>query len=60
MKGYKTLLFNGIVFMVGLAEAAGMALPDSFASDVNSFVLMAIGLVGIVLRAATDTAIGQK
>ena len=59
MKGYKTLLFNGIIFLTGLAEMSGMVLPESFASDVNGAALALIGVVGVALRAVTNSPIGK-
>jgi hypothetical protein len=59
MKGYKTVLFNGVLMAVGLAEMAGASLPDNFANDLNGALLAIVGLVGVILRAYTTSAIGK-
>jgi hypothetical protein len=60
MKGYKTLVYNGILLLVGLAEMAGLTFPDSFADDLNGAVLAVVGVIGIILRAITTTPIGKQ
>lgn len=60
LEGWKTLLFNGILFFVGLIEQAGIVLPENFAADLNGAVLMVIAVVGTVLRAVTNSPVGWK
>ena len=60
MKGYKTIIFNGILVLTGLAEMSGLVLPENFANDVNGAVLAVVGVVGAVLRAVTTGPVGQR
>lgn len=55
MKGWKTIMFNAILVVVGLAESAGIALPQDFANDINGLILAGVGVVGVILRAVTDS-----
>ena len=60
MKGYRTLTFNALVFLVGVLDMMGVALPENFAADLNGAILAIVGAVGVVLRALTTTKIGKS
>ncbi len=57
MKGWKTILFNGVMLVVGLTGAA--VSPEQVNEVVEGF--MAIWAVGnVILRAVTDSPIFKK
>jgi hypothetical protein len=58
MQGWKTIMFNAILVLVGLAEASGLVLPESFAADLNGVIIAVVGVVGVVLRAVTSSPVG--
>lgn len=60
VKGYKTILFNAILVVTGLAAEFGVALPENFAQDLNGAILSSIGVIGIILRAITTTPMGKN
>jgi uncharacterized membrane protein len=60
LKGWKTVLFNGILFVVGVLDMLGVGLPDDFASEVNGALVALIGVVGVILRNFTNSEIGWK
>jgi uncharacterized membrane protein len=60
IKGWKTVMFNMILVATGSAEMAGIQLPDTFAQDLNGAILAGIGVVGIILRAFTNSGMGKK
>jgi uncharacterized membrane protein len=60
LKGWKTVLFNALVFLVGVADMMGIVLPENFADDLNGAILAIVGVVGVTLRAFTNTQIGKS
>ena len=60
MNGYKTIAFNILLVITGLAAEAGIALPETFAADLNGWIMTGIGLGGIALRAVTDSPVGLR
>lgn len=57
LKGYKTVLFNGIVGTLGVLEIADYSfLPD----ETRGIVLIAIAIAGVWLRLITTTPFGKK
>lgn len=60
LAGWKTVLFNGLVMGVGLLDMFGIVLPENFAQDVNGLILVAIGVIGTLLRAVTTGVVGWK
>jgi len=60
VRGYRTILFNLILVIVGTLDMAGISLPDNFADDLNGAILAVVGVVGVILRAVTKTPIGKK
>jgi len=58
MKGWKTLVFNGALALVGVAEAFNWV--EIIPQDYVPIVLACIGLANIILRAITNTPVGSK
>ncbi len=58
MKGYRTLLVNAAVALVGVAQSFDWT--TVVAPNRVGLVLTGIGVVNMVLRALTDTPVGQK
>ena len=56
MKGYKTLVFNGIVGTLGILETADFSfLPD----ETKGPLLIAVAIIGFWLRLLTTTPVGR-
>lgn len=60
LKGWKSVLFNTLVAAVGGLQLLGMDLPGDFADDLNGAILAVVGVIGVFLRAVTDTPVGWK
>ena len=59
LEGYRTIIFNAILVVVGLSEATGYVFPENFAADVNGAILAVVGVVGVVLRVVTTGPMGK-
>ena len=59
LEGYRTIIFNTILVVVGLSEATGYVFPENFAADVNGAVLAVVGVIGVILRAVTKGPVGK-
>ncbi len=57
--GWKTIIFNGLLMLTGVLAEFGVVLPEAFAQDVNGVILALVGVVGIALRAVTNSPIGK-
>lgn len=69
MKGYRTILFNAIMFLVALLATTGVIsgdlIPDAgavntFLDHLDAIILFLAPLVNVGLRMVTNTAVGQK
>lgn len=65
--GYKTFIFNAILGITGLVKlvAPDAELPDEeavnlFANNAEALILVGIGIVGMILRAVTNSPIFKK
>ena len=57
LKGYRTLILNGVAFATAMLAVLGVeVLPD----EGNAVTLGAIALVNIGLRIVTNTSLGQR
>lgn len=59
LKGWRTLIFNAGVAVVGVAQAFDWTTVLG-ASPYTGWVVTGIGIVGMLLRKSTDTPVGQK
>lgn len=57
MKGYRTLIVNGVVVLVAAAGFFGVIIPPELADE---FALALVGVVNVGLRLITDTKVGTK
>lgn len=69
LKGYRTVIVNGVVALAGVLVAFGLipaaetVSADQVASSVDALIggiTVAIAVVNFVLRAVTNTSIGAK
>jgi hypothetical protein len=58
MKGYRTLAFNAALALFGVAQAFDWT--SVLGSAQAGYVVSAIGVVGMVLRALTTTPVGKS
>ena len=58
LKGYKTIGINLVVAIFGVLEATDWV--NTIGSDKAGIVAAVMGVVGIVLRTVTTSAIGKK
>lgn len=56
MKGYRTLIVNGVVMVVAVAGYFGIVIPEDLA---NEFAVALVGLVNVGLRLITSTKVGE-
>lgn len=58
MKGYRTLIFSGVVFLLGLVTSVtGVEFPEDSAEELTGGIMIAIGIISAVLRTLTDTPV---
>ena len=57
MKGYKTVVFNGIMLVAGIT---GASVTDVAAEQAAAGVVAVIAVVNIILRAITSSPIFSK
>jgi len=55
MKGYRTIIFNGLVGTVGILETADFSF---LSDDTKGPLLIAIAIIGFWLRLLTTTPMG--
>ena len=60
LKGWKTVLTNGLLVIAGVLAQLGVVLPETFADDVTGIVVASVGVINIVLRAFTNSPIGKS
>jgi hypothetical protein len=60
MKGWKTTLFNVALVALGILPGLQAQLSEVFPQWMADHGLVWIGIGGLVLRAVTNTPIGQK
>ena len=58
MKGWRTLAVNAALALVGVAEAADWT--NLLGEGAAGYVVMAIGVANMLLRAMTNTPVGAK
>ena len=71
MKGYKTMIFNICLVLVGLFQKIDVTLPENVSIviyellrafgvyDVDGSTLIGIGIAGLFLRSRTDGPMGR-
>lgn len=59
LKGYKTVVFFGLALAVAIANMLGFA-EFQLSADQSEWLAVIVPLVGLVLRALTDSAIFKK
>lgn len=59
MKGWRTLGFNAVVALLGVAQVANWT-DILGSSSAAGWVLTAVGVIGMVLRSVTTTPVGTK
>lgn len=57
MKGWRTVILNGLVALFGVAEAVLRDAPID--SSTLGYVLAGVGALNIFLRSITTTAVGK-
>lgn len=57
MKGWKTIIFNGVMLIGGIA---GAAITPELAEEVAAGVLIIASVVNMILRAVTNSPIFNK
>jgi len=60
LKGWKTVVTNGLLVVAGTLAQFGVVLPETFADDVTGATVAVVGLINIFLRAITTSPIGKK
>lgn len=58
LKGWKTVIFNALVIVAGLAQYEGLV--EIIAPQYAYIFVSAVGLANVLLRWATDTGIFQS
>ena len=59
LEGYRTIIFNAVLVIVGLLEATGFVFPENFSADVGGAVLAIVGVAGVALRVITKGPVGD-
>ena len=59
LKGYKTVIFFGLALLVAVANLLGFA-EFQLSAEQSEWVAVIVSLVGLLLRAYTDSPIFKK
>lgn len=60
MKGWRTLLANGLIVLAGIVAYLDMAGLSGILPSKYAWLPVAVGVLNIVLRYVTTTAVGKK
>ena len=58
LKGYKTVIFNVVVIIASLTEIIGLV--DMINPGATPYLVLAIGIANVILRAITTTPIFES